>query len=1057
MAKKPPIAIPTLLSEAVKTKRAVLFLGAGASKEAKNAAGQNPPDANQLRDILAREFFRREMKTRDVMAVAEMAIASGVGAPRVYEAVRQVFDPFQPSVAHRLVATFSWRMIATTNYDLLVERAYADNSSRVQNLVRFVKDDEPIEEKLQSTLNPVQYLKLHGCLEHIHDPDIPMVLSREQYATYSQSRTHLFSRLHWLARESSVIFVGYRLDDNHIRDLIYKLSSDSRPRWYIVTPDADDLDVAFWGTRNVEVITCRFGEFMAGLDAAIPAPWRALPQSDKVVDFPIRKFYVTVTEESAAVRASVGSDLTLVHSQMAYEDQTAKLFYEGYDTGWGGIINRFDVRRRVEDEIIFKAILEPENPTGPLLFMLHGAAGSGKTIALKRTAFEAATSSDALVLWLEEGGALRPDVFLELYDLTNRPIYLFVDQVALQKDKLYALLRVARFRRVPLIVIGAEREADWNTYCQTLDSEFVPKAFRLGNLSRQEVEVLLDLLERHDCLGLLREKTREQQIAEFMEKERADRQLLVALHELTQGKPFEEIIFQEHQRIHPERARQLYLDIATMHQFGIKVRAGIISRISGIEFRDFEEHFFNPLKEIVKVEEELYSQDYAYRTRHARVAQLVFRQACPDDEMKARQFKRILESLDPGYSADSRALDEITRGRVLLKTFNGVVEARELYEMAVQIAPKQGYLYQQWAIFELHHPGGSTKAAEEFAARARELDPSRISIIHTQVEVDRKRANDEQSPILKESLRRRARERLNDMPSNDRLATSSRCKLLVDEVSDLKASLPAELKPYEAFAFADKVKDTEAVLLKAQQMFPEEADILEVEARFRRELDEDDKALFALERALAAGPKGSGTAIRLARVYDARGHYDKALKVLQDTLAANPDDKPIHQAIALHYLSLQTFQNSLVENHLKKSFTLDDQNFEARYILAQFLFYKGDVADAVGLFDLINNRAPESFRKNVPFKDTLITVRLPGFSGSVESMKDRFLFIRSGAYPKSIFAHHSFIIPEVLDELSIGQEVSFRIRFNRAGPTAVDLAPKRYVDGRERGLAKAEA
>src|SRR3954451_12274388 len=96
-------------------------------------------------------------------------------------------------------------------------------------------------------------------------------------------------------------------------------------------------------------------------------------------------------------------------------------------------------------------------------------------------------------------------------------------------------------------------------------------------------------------------------------------------------------------------------------------------------------------KDIVKVEEELYPQDYAYRTRHARVAQLVFRQACQDDETKARQFKRILEGLDPGYSADSRALDEITRGRVLLKTFNGVAEARELYEMAVRIAPKQGY------------------------------------------------------------------------------------------------------------------------------------------------------------------------------------------------------------------------------------------------------------------------------------------------------------------------------------------------------------------------------
>ena len=50
-------SIPILLSEAVKNKRAILFLGAGASKEAKNAAHQTPPDADQLRDILADRFF----------------------------------------------------------------------------------------------------------------------------------------------------------------------------------------------------------------------------------------------------------------------------------------------------------------------------------------------------------------------------------------------------------------------------------------------------------------------------------------------------------------------------------------------------------------------------------------------------------------------------------------------------------------------------------------------------------------------------------------------------------------------------------------------------------------------------------------------------------------------------------------------------------------------------------------------------------------------------------------------------------------------------------------
>ena len=47
--------------------------------------------------------------------------------------------------------------------------------------------------------------------------------------------------------------------------LFYKLASNKRPRWYIVTPDAEDYDVSFWATKNVEVVKARFGEFMEAL------------------------------------------------------------------------------------------------------------------------------------------------------------------------------------------------------------------------------------------------------------------------------------------------------------------------------------------------------------------------------------------------------------------------------------------------------------------------------------------------------------------------------------------------------------------------------------------------------------------------------------------------------------------------------------------------------------------------------------------------------------------------------------------------------------------------
>ena len=95
------------------------------------------------------------------------------------------------------------------------------------------------------------------------------------------------------------------------------------------------------------------------------------------------------------------------------------------------------------------------------------------------------TASDALVLWFEENGALRPQAFIELYELTKRPIYLFVNQMALHLDKLHVLLKVAASKSLPLIVVGAERDADWSTYGGSLEEDFSPKFLRVGRIFLQ--------------------------------------------------------------------------------------------------------------------------------------------------------------------------------------------------------------------------------------------------------------------------------------------------------------------------------------------------------------------------------------------------------------------------------------------------------------------------------------------------------------------------------------------------------------------------------------------
>ncbi|CAA2136720.1 SIR2 family NAD-dependent protein deacylase [Methylobacterium bullatum] len=1037
--KPPKFELPFVLTDAVRAGRVIIFLGSGASKECIDTKGNKPPDGDQLRDSIALKFFGKEMKNRTLMTVSEMAIGSAGGTVAVFEHVNAQFSQFNASDTHKSLSDFSWRLIATTNYDTFVESAYTDVKRRRQTLIPFVKDDEPVEQRMMEAMNPVQYLKLHGCLNHRLDKDIPLVLSWEQYSTYRENRTRLFDRMRDLAKESPIVFIGYSLSDSHIRDLVNRIEPKSRPRWYMVDPNAEVEDINYWATRNVGVFVAYFSEFMSELDKSIPPLMRFLPTAHDSADFPLRDFYVVKTEESDQLKASFQKDLTLVHATMPHPEQTPQRFYSGYDTGWGCIVQRLDARRSITDDLLFKITLENENATEPLFFIIRGPAGAGKTIVLKRAAFDAATGYKLPVVWLQESGQLRTDVFIEMWDHIQKPILLFIDQISLHVDKLIPFMKVMKNRKIPVIFVGAEREADWATYCGGLEDIMVPQFLRMKGLSSGEVENLLDLLKRHNCLGDLEEKKRPDQIAAFMKPEHADRQLLVALHVLTRGMPFEKIVFDEYNRVFPEQARRMYLDIASMNQFAVPVRAGTISRICGIDFKDYEDKFFEPLVDMVTTGIDNYSGDRTYRTRHPRVAELVFRQVCDNDRAKVDQFVRLIEGLDVGYSSDSRVLESICKGRTLAENFNGADGVREIYEAAVAIAPKQNYLYQQWAIFESNHIHGDILRAEELAEYASEAEPRSMTFIHTRAEVARKRANRESSVVVKEQLRRQSRQLLDRMPINDRFGRSTTCKLLVDETTELSEELgDGENLSADRF-FAEKLKDTEAALARAQQDFPDDAEMSEVEARLWKGMKDKAKAMAALERAWKKMPRGMGTAVRLGKLHAATGRPEKERAILLEALDRIADDKEVHYAMALHLLEHDPKDFSGIERHLSSSFTLDDQNFEARHMLAQFKFSRGETGPSEALFQDIAKRAPRTFRRFAPKTDNSITVSLPNYFGSVDQVRDGYFLIRTGSYPTKVFAHRSAFDDAEVDDIEVGVAVEMRIRFNRYGPVAVDV------------------
>jgi SIR2-like domain len=176
------VDIPPALINAIKEQRAVLFLGAGASRGAVHPKGLQIPTGDQLRDTICDKFLGGKLKDRPLIMISAMA-ANEVGLAAFQLFIRDLFLPFDPAVFHDLIPTFRWRAITTTNFDLIIERSYARTPGRLQNLVKSVKDGDSFDACQNREANPVVYHKLHGCIDFYTDAEIPLILGTEQYAS----------------------------------------------------------------------------------------------------------------------------------------------------------------------------------------------------------------------------------------------------------------------------------------------------------------------------------------------------------------------------------------------------------------------------------------------------------------------------------------------------------------------------------------------------------------------------------------------------------------------------------------------------------------------------------------------------------------------------------------------------------------------------------------------------------------------------------------------------------------------------------------------------------
>ena len=1016
----------------------MLFLGAGSSLGAKSDRGIAPPDAKRLTRLLAERFLDGRHANDPLAYVSDLATAaSDLGTVQSF--VKEQFANLKPSSAHALLPRFRWRAIATTNYDLLVEEAYSSDPAPVQKLVPFLSDFDRVDEKLRSERG-VPYLKLHGCITRTLDESLPLILTTDQYVTHRDNRTRLFDMLRDMGHECPIVFVGYSLQDADLRQVLLDLAKlgGLRPHYYLVRPNVDEDEIRFWAQRRVSVLDGTFEAFMNALNLAIPAPHRELLQLMPTAHEIQRRFAVN-EPFTEAMAEFLANDVEYVHSSLPLAVGTPKAFYKGFNLGWYPVQQNLDVRRDLTDVLLNEVVLRKsvDRETATDFYLIKAEAGAGKSVFLRRLAWEAAVEADVLALVLRDAGQLEYDSLREIHRLVQQRIFLFVDNAADHVALLERVLTKARAAGLPLTVVTAERINEWNMGADRV-APFVTAPYRLPYLSRTESERLIALLEANDSLGRLKDKTPEQRLHAV--EEHAGRQLLVALHEATAGKPFEEIIVDEFNEIRPKLAQDIYLSVCVLNRLNIPVRAGVISRVYDVPFTDFRQRFFDPLEHVVQVSEQPSSRDYLYTARHAEIAVIVFQRILNNQTERFNQYVRLLAAMNISYSTDRESYRALLKGRALVELFHDHGAVLEIFSIAKKLAPKDPYYFHQRGLYEMHRPNGNLDEALSYFKEARSLNTRDSSVLHSMAELERKRSEIAVTPYERERLRKDATRIAADLMSDERSRPSARHTLVQVAISRLQECLRAPVPSEREIDLA--VQEIEKHLERGLQENPSDSYLLSAEAKYAGVIADEERAFKALQNAFSANRRNPFVTTRLAKAYKARGDRPSAIATLESALDANPGDMQTHYRLALELREDANANPDDIRYHFRRAFTPGDRNYDAQFWYARYSYDSREASerrDGEELFGRLRAAPlPMPYEERVRIRDYKRDAegKPVVFTGTVARKESTFGFVSADGAGERIFFHKREMQEHEWDAIRSGSRAAFQIGFAFTGPVA---------------------
>jgi tetratricopeptide (TPR) repeat protein len=916
--------------------RAVLFLGAGVNYGSTDEeTGAAAPMGAELAVRLAETFFPDELDGSEGLSRIASYVESRESRRALDQYLKRTFINLNVTEVHTKLSRLPWHSIYSTNYDLLIERAYAqlDVKDRILEVVhseRELVDHDPSK--------VVVYTKIHGCISRIDTPELAPVITRDDYTRVRQRKDVLFRRFVADLIQRTVIFLGYSLSDHNFDDVITeahdKLGRNDIQRAYAVIPDAKLPDIEYWEQKRISILPLMASDFFDALASELEAFSKSEPTTTRTTP--------ETTHDSDSYLNELEQAFEVGGAFQIKNRLQARHYYAGYPPDWSVVAEQFDAQRDLNDVIVEDYLWADEvrRDVRQEWVLITGGAGSGKSTLLRRLAYDTHHEWERPSLFYRDGTAIPFDALRQYILNAKQRVFIYIDNAATNSNTALRIWHYSKSANLPVTIISAARKNEWNHVRNQLRRVSVIE-HELDRLSEKEIGNVLDKLQDNHCLMALSRLGHEERMDVFRKK--ADRQLLVALREATEGKEFEEILHDEYSGIPTIEAKRAYLFVCFMHQYGAPVRVGILSRYLNMSIIDIGQKILPAAEGVIIVDQPDERDEIVYKARHRVVAELVFaREASRDDNYdRAIDF---LSVVDLGYPADKLAFDSLVTSSLFVSKLDAIQRIRAVYDRALEVSGRAAFVLQHYALAERKH--GDVIQAQGYIEEALRGEQTNTSLMHTHALILWDRADKSGTGEARERFFAKAQEVLKHImkkaPDNT-YAYSSYVRNLLWRANNVDSPTVKHELISEALELAEEYVEK----------FPDDGELRATLSDVFKELDRDADARAALEKAFELDSSRKRVAAAYSRMLLRSGKLEEALSALSDALEHHVTDPRLNSLMA-EAVRKRNGQGSIEERtYLRRVIDSSGASVGVVRKLAISEYVSGDPTKSAEYFDML--------------------------------------------------------------------------------------------------------